>query len=471
MRAVRVIASVCGLLLAAGLAYSAAASRQDRVQRDIVELCGSRVRIVWCQEAGGDGRDVGAEGDRLLLMGLDTADRLGVHPLLPRSGNYHKPLLTPAGDRVVFTDYPRAKICVVNWNGTSLRELSDGFALDVWLDPATRREWVYAVDSRTLNDGGGQPVIRFPLDNPFKREPVWKATPVTLDSFQVSADGTKAGALFPWPHAGVADLPAGAWVERGVGCWPDLSPDNRGLLWVFDGAHRNLVFHPADGRERWKVRINGAPGVDGYEVYHPRWSNQIRFMAMTGPYRSGEGDNRIRAGGRGVEIYLGRFSPDLRSVEAWVAVTHNECGDFYPDAWIEPAAGREASRSVTLGPAPTGAVSGAMTSNAAERVVVRARLTGISATPTLDAIAPYRHALVVYAYAVEQVLTGAYPHVELRVAHWGLIDGKAQSVPRRKGRTYELTVEPLDAHRELEGVRVMMDMTGDDLPLYYEAGR
>ncbi len=34
-------------------------------------------------------------------------------------------------------------------------------------------------------------------------------------------------------------------------------------------------------------------GVDGFEVYHPRWVTDSRFMTMTGPYKAGDSANRI----------------------------------------------------------------------------------------------------------------------------------------------------------------------------------
>jgi hypothetical protein len=57
---------------------------------------------------------------------------------------------------------------------------------------------------------------------------------------------------------------------------------------------------------------------------------------MTGPYKIGSGANRIRGGGREVEIFLGRFDERFRAIERWARVTCNDRGDFFPDAWIGP---------------------------------------------------------------------------------------------------------------------------------------
>jgi hypothetical protein len=91
----------------------------------------------------------------------------------------------------------------------------------------------------------------------------------------------------------------------------------------------------AGDQGRW-ININGASGIDGYEVYHPRWSNHPRVMSMTGPYKVGTGANLIAGGGSGVEIYVGRFNSDFNAVESWWQITHNNYADFFPDVWVSP---------------------------------------------------------------------------------------------------------------------------------------
>ena len=108
------------------------------------------------------------------------------------------------------------------------------------------------------------------------------------------------------------------------------------MFWFFDGLHRNLNFVNIDTDRRWTVNINDAPGIDGYEVYHPRWTNNSRFLVMTGPYTVGGRDNKIGRGGNQVEVYVGRFDADFSDVEEWTQITHNDVPDFYPDAWIAP---------------------------------------------------------------------------------------------------------------------------------------
>lgn len=253
-------------------------------------------RVVWVQDMG-EGSDVDTRGGNLRLMGLDSADGQGERVILGTLMNYTKPLITRRGDRVVYSDRIRRKIYVVNWDGSGLRELFGGIGLAVWRDPGDGREWIY-YGSEEVRDGGGHcpAVYRTLLDSPGTGELVWDKTPVSVDSFQVSADGRMAGGNYPWPVAGIAELPNGSLTILGSGCWTALAPDNSYAFWVFDSPHRNLFIDDISGKQgRW-VNINGAPGINGYEVYHPRWSNHPRMMVMTGPYTVGSGANRIAGG-------------------------------------------------------------------------------------------------------------------------------------------------------------------------------
>ena len=298
------------------------------------DLENARTRVAWVQDMG-EGKDPFAKGGNLRLMGLDTGDGQGERVILGTVGNYAKPLITPRGDRVVYTDRLRKKVYVVNWNGSGLRELFGGFGLAVWRNPKDGREWVYYGLEETKEEHCPA-VYRTLLDSPGAGELVWNRTLVSVDSFQVSADGRMAGGNFPWPVGGIAELPNGSFKKLGSGCWTALTADNSYTLWIFDSAHRNLFIDYVSGEHgRW-ININGAPGINGYEVYHPRWSNHPRVMAMTGPYKVGTGVSRITGGGKEVEIYIGRFNANYTAIESWSRVTHNDRGDFFPDVWLSP---------------------------------------------------------------------------------------------------------------------------------------
>ncbi len=112
-----------------------------------------------------------------------------------------------------------------------------------------------------------------------------------------------------------------------------------------------------DTDARWMVNINHAPGFDGAEVFHPRWTNHPRFLAISGPYNQG-GANQARTGGNQAEVYVGRFSADFSKVEAWARVTNNSGGDSYPDVWIDaqPQPASAAADAAGSGPRTRGQV-------------------------------------------------------------------------------------------------------------------
>jgi hypothetical protein len=453
---------------AAGNRDQARASRQaapakpDRVRT----LTGARTRVVWIQDIG-EGTDIGSRGDQLILMGYDSHDGLGERPILSAPANYAKPLITPLGNRVVFSDRLRRRAFVVNWDGSGLKKLGKGFALATWIDPNTQVEWVYMGTDKKTDPTTYGVVTRYQIDRWDVSEVVWKRRRVSGDTFQVSADGRLAGGLFPWPAAGVVQLPKGAWDRKGRGCWTSLAGGGSPLFWYFDGSHRNLTIVDLERDERWKVNINNAPGIDGYEIYHPRWSNHPRFLTITGPYTVGKKANKIRGGGEQVEIYLGRFAADFTAVESWVKVSDNERADFYPDAWIDPS---ERPPTVTDGvKRGPGAPSAPPDQKPRERLVVQARVLVSAPIPTPKSILPYRRAMLVNEYEIVKVLEGSYQETKILVAHWVIRDGQVlDTAARARGTVHRMTLGAYDEHHELEGERLVMDSDEFDLRLYYD---
>jgi len=296
---------------------------------------GTHTRVVWIQEQG-SGADTFGFGKNFKLMGYDSRDGKKERYLLPETENFYKPILTPDGKKVVVSSRSRHQIFLVDFKKGKRKSLGKGVAVDVWQDPSTGKVWVYALagkgpESKYLTT---RPLIRFPLNKPEKRELIWNKTHLSWSNFDLSRDGKFAGGLFPWPDAGILIFEEKTWKRYGKGCWTALSPDNSAILWIFDGLHRNLNFVDPSTAESWTTNINNAPGIDGFEVYHPRWSNHVQYLTMTGPYVEGEGGNKIKGGGGKVEIYVGKFSEDLKSVESWFQVSHNDRADFYPDVWL-----------------------------------------------------------------------------------------------------------------------------------------
>lgn len=408
-------------------------------------------RVVWLQDLG-IGGDVFAKGDRHRLMTFDSrcsdgaisGGAVACEPkvLLEGPRGFSKPLITPAGNRVVFTDYPEHKVYVVNWDGTGVRFLANGFGAEVWRQPGTNKEYVLVAE-------GPKPVKSLPgyervrlvqIDNPGHTRVIWTGDLVAVNNLQLSADGRFFAAQFPWPNGGVGDLAAGDWTPTSRGCWTSMAPDNSYVSWVFDGAHRNLLMHgtvPGESKPReWTVPVDGAPGVDGREVYHPRWGNHPRVIALTGPYPAGS-VARVGARGREAEVYLGWMNAGATEVERWQQITDNKEADFFPDVWV---AGGE-SESLVLGSAGEGQ------NEPVEVRKVKGSLVEASVIPAPEDLGAYKSCLVLCHYRLAD-------GEEVAAYHWGIRDRKVvPGAARVEGQIYELQLVPYASRKDLKGMR------------------
>jgi hypothetical protein len=460
--------AVVGLLALAVAACSAVGARGDAMQTrtgaaaDVFALTGAPTRLVWVQH---DGRDPYAQGRGLVLVGLDTEDGRGERVILNEPGSYVKPLLTPDGQRILYSTHPELgnpTIHLVNFDGSGHRRLEPGVALTIWEDPADGGAWVYiGTDHRGFEVAT---ITRVRLDDPSRREPVSSGPLVTFDTLQLSPDGTTAGGLFPWPVAGIADVTTGTLRRIGDGCWTALNDCGALLFWYFDGAHRNLLMADVRSDRRWTVPINRAPGFDNPEVYHPRWARHPRFMAMSGPYDQG-GANQVRSGGAQSEIWMGRFAGDYTAIEQWARVSRNDRGDSYPDIWIDVAKSPHTVRaSGRVGP-----LAAHLRDVPADRLVVDARLVSAGAVPEPSSLAPYRNALVVSGYEIIDVFEGEARPGLLAVAHWAIRDARVlPGATRRVGEVHRLVVERYEAHPELEGERIIQGPEIPAVPIFVE---
>lgn len=426
------------------------------------------LRVAWTRDVG-DGTDFSSSGGHLVLMACDSEDGRGERVLLGEPAGYAKPLIAPDGETVVFTMRHQNAVYAIRWDGAGLRRIADGFGLDVWADPVDGTTWVYVGGDERPTDPPSYPLVRrYRLDKPAVSEVVWDVQPVSGDSFQVAADGRTAAALLPWPTAGVIDLASGTWRKLGEGCWTAFSPGADPLFWYFDGAHRNLTIVDVDTDERWGVPINDDPIFGGYEVYHPRWTNDPRALVLTGPYTVGSRANKIRGGGQQVEIHVGFFDETVTSVVSWRRVTHNDAPDFYPDAWIEPGTGPAPPARSAARPAGSreAAVAG---SGDASRVVVELRVRQQVAPPAPESIAPYREGLLALEYDVARVVEGELDLPVVAVAHWVIRDARlVTGAERAAGELLRLALYPYDARPELEGKRLVLETTDLTLPLFYD---
>lgn len=312
---------------------------------------GEAVRVVWLEDADREAPDPFGGASSYRLVGWDTE---GTAPrrLLELRGNWSRPLISPDGQSVLFTDRGRSLrdkkerfdpvVMALDWAGGGLRRLGQGYAVDVRRDPATGIDWVYVIDDVVGSEAftlSGNTLARFPLKEPERREIVWNRASMAVDNLQVSRDGTKFISLFPGREAAMVDVPSGRWHKLETGCWPSLAPDDSYLAWVFDGPHRNLRLFAVDTGREWKVNLSASEAVAGAETFHPRWSNHPQVLAFTGPFRAAKADrskasNQVRLGARSAEVMVARLSAGSDRIERLVQVTFNATGDFFPDVWV-----------------------------------------------------------------------------------------------------------------------------------------
>lgn len=339
-----IFALAFGLLLLGCVKESTLPDKPAPTQLAVREIVGAPAKAVWIRDMGG-GEDLHQKGTNHALIAFDT--EVGERVLLVPNDQINKPLISPDGSYIVFSRRRDDSIHRIAWTGGVPAKIGTGFALAIWRDPTTGEDWLYkAVDRSRNGDAPYQRIVRHPVADPKRVEDVWRGGDVSLDSVHISRDGTRLGGMFPWPRGMIVDTRTGEATVLGRGCWTSLSPDNSYLLWIFDGAHRNLFFHTADGQRRWRVPINTIPGGEGRKMYHPRWSNHARFMIASGPYNTEGGRLSVRGAAHQVEIWIGRFDERFTRVEAWARLTDNTVGDYTPDLWVAGGATSEIPATV-----------------------------------------------------------------------------------------------------------------------------
>jgi len=362
----RYLASILALLLVACSDKKSDTVKKKKLppptisESNLSEFTGARTKVVWAQYTNPDKVDKQGTSRHHFLIGIDSADGRGEHKILSEKGNYAYPIITPDGNQIVFTRKVKVTkgskrkfdttIEIVNFDGSGLRKLGEGYAQEVWAEPGNGRYWIYA-GSEFVLAGGTAPIckriIRFPIDDPSKREVVWEKTQMGTDSFAISGDGKRFAGLFPWPDAGIGNLEENSWNKVGNGCWVAMAPDNSYDMWVFDGKHRNFMMYDANGKNTAKVPVDTHPDIGGQEMYHPRWGNHRQFFVLSGPHASSK--NR-KGTGKAIEIYMGKFSKENDRVESWLKISNNGLPDIYPDMWVEGGTNAALVRRAPIAP-------------------------------------------------------------------------------------------------------------------------
>jgi hypothetical protein len=98
----------------------------------------------------------------------------------------------------------------------------------------------------------------------------------------------------------------------------------------------------------------------------------------------------------------------------------------------------------------------------------KGRLEAASTRPTPEQIVPYREALVMNEYSLGPKQAKNLGTARIRVAHWAILDGEKQKLPKRLGgRRVPLVLEPWDHHPRLDGVYLSDTLEIDPDALVY----
>ena len=108
-----------------------------------------------------------------------------------------------------------------------------------------------------------------------------------------------------------------------------------------------------------------------------------------------------------------------------------------------------------------------------DTIIVGVELTAKSETPTLEDIAPYREALVLYEYRVEKRFAGLFNADTVRVAHWAIYDKQPQEITKAEiGSQERLELQPFSDFRELESIYMSDTLEQSfDVPMYHDIGQ
>lgn len=315
---------------------------------DLTPVTGNRAaRLVWLEAdpispPSGASAMVPAGPDipSLRIYGYDAADGLGLRPLTPAPADFARPLLTADGKSVVYTRLHATaqegkvtyapEVILQPWQGAP-RPLGPGMAVDLWRDPVSGSEYIYAAE--TLLPGNptrltGEKLLRFLPDKPDEREILWTATPFGTTQFQLSRDGHRAAGCFPFPKAGLADLTTQTFTPLAAGAWAAGAPDDSYAAAIPDGSRRRLRFFAPNLDPGWELTFMGAPGWQDGGLLHPRWSNDPGLLIFTGPHTADEPTG---------DLSIVRFREDFRSIILTARLTTGRHA-LSPDLWVEAGA-------------------------------------------------------------------------------------------------------------------------------------
>jgi alginate O-acetyltransferase complex protein AlgJ len=250
--------------------------------------------------------------------------------------------------------------------------------------------------------------------------------------------------------------------ERFPGCEPYFSHDGRFGFWVRGGGG---PFHWIDLRsqktgvllEKDDPRI---PDAQRY-AYFPMLSRDGRMLAF-GASR-GDHDHAFS----NYDIFAAPVDPgSLALTGRPLRLTAHPASDRYPDVHVDELDAERWGREAP----PVAAAPPAAPVAAAKPFVARATLQACSRVPSLREISPYRAALIVCEWSLDELLAGERPDARLRVAHWALRDAERQRIASlAPGTTARLEARPPKSV-ETEGYPLFDTLPAAPLPVHYAEG-
>jgi len=334
----RHLVAALAAILASCVLATAAPVQPTGPAAEILALTGRCTRIVWIRSSGGVGHPFGPFGDNKAptwrIMALDTHDGGQERVLVGEPGTYHHVMITPRGNRVIWSDC-EDRVWICDWDGRNRRKLLDAkLAVGVAEDPPGV-EWVYVHGGNTVRASNADQIgsiVRHRIDDISKKELVWDKTG-SNDKWEFTRDGKFGASGLPWPHAGIASLPNGEFRLVGDGCTPGIAHDASLVMHMKATGHSGIFIYNADGSGKRYIDFRSqAPGIDGVPDPQFWWTSfaryDKRFFTFSGPHPS-MGYKQSKG-----NIYFCMFNERFDGVARWVQVTNYPEVETHPYAWI-----------------------------------------------------------------------------------------------------------------------------------------
>ena len=222
------------------------------------------------------------------LIVFDTREGTGrILDTVPSSRS--TPLISRDGTRVLWSDYGKKALYIINWNGTGKTILLQGTiyqVLCVQWDYTTQTQWVYVSDVACppiYAMASGTTVYRYALTgmtlDTANKQLVSTARPFTTP-WTVSGDGKYAGGDINWPYARIQGLPNGPIYQVSnttiFTCHAQIAPDTSYLFFYFPESHYSLNI------DKFCTNIGSLTiNVDGkgaWDCCCPRWTNNVSYL-------------------------------------------------------------------------------------------------------------------------------------------------------------------------------------------------